>query len=323
MQANENTNPHDGVYVTLDELTQFAYLAKGFSFLPSQPVHSILSGRHASKVRGRGMDFSEMKQYVQGDDPRSMDWKATRRTGKAYIRVFNEERDRNVWLVISQRNSMFFGTKKMMKSVAAAHLSALAAFKVLDSGDRVGAVVYNDEEHTFFKAQRSKQGVMQILSEVTRQNQALNASNTNDDNTQLNAALKIISATAKHDDLIILIGDGMAVDEESIKYVSSLAAHNDVLATLIYDPMEKALPAASSLFLSDGENAVDVDSVNKGFQKRFKSRLEERADTLKHISMQHAVPLLSITTERPVLDQVLEQLGRTASQNKTTISRKS
>ena len=316
MQNSAQKNENEGVYVTLDELMKFSYLAKGFSFLPTQPVHSILSGRHGSKVRGRGMDFSEMKQYTQGDDPRSMDWKATRRTGKAYIRVFNEERDRNVWLLISQRNSMFFGTKKMMKSVAAAHLSALAAFKVLDSGDRVGAVVYNDEKMTFFKAQRSKQGVMQILSEVTRQNQALKASNTEDNNKQLNEALKIISATAKHDDLIILIGDGTAVDEESIKYVSNLAAHNDVLATLIYDPMEKALPASSSLFLSDGKSAVDVDSANKGFQQRFKNRLEERADKLKHISMQHAVPLLSVTTERPVLDQVLEQLGRAASRSR-------
>lgn len=315
-------NENEGVYVTLDELMKFSYLAKGFSFLPSQPVHSILSGRHGSKVRGRGMDFSEMKQYVQGDDPRSMDWKATRRTGKAYIRVFNEERDRNVWLIISQRNSMFFGTKKMMKSVAAAHLSALAAFKVLDSGDRVGAVVYNDEKLTFFKAQGSRQGVMQILSEVTKQNQALKASNTKDDPGQLNEALKIISSVAKHDDLILFIGDGTAVDEESVKYVTNLAAHNDVLATLIYDPMEKALPASSSLFLSDARSAVDVDAADKGFQKRFKHRLEERANKLKHLSMQHAVPLLSISTERPVLEQVLEQLGRAASKNKTSISRK-
>ncbi len=242
------THADEGVYVTLDELMRFSYLAKGFSFLPSQPVHSILSGRHGSKVRGRGMDFSEMKQYVQGDDPRSMDWKATRRTGKAYIRVFNEERDRNVWLLISQRNSMFFGTKQRMKSVAAAHLSALASFKVLDSGDRVGAVVYNDEKMTFFKASRSKQGVMQMLSEVVKQNQALKASNTLNDNRQLNEALKIISAKAKHDDLIILIGDGTGVDEESTKYMTNLSIHNDVLATLIYDPMEKALPQASSLF---------------------------------------------------------------------------
>ncbi len=307
------TNANEGVYVTLDELMKFSYKAKGFSFLPSQPVHSILSGRNASKMRGRGMDFSEMKQYVSGDDPRSMDWKATRRTGKPYIRVFNEERDRSVWFLISQRNSMFFGSEMMMKSVAAAHLTALAAFKVLDSGDRVGAVVYNDEKLSFFKAGRAKQGVMQILSEVTVQNNALMASNSKNENTQLNEALKIITATAKHDDLIILIGDGMAVDETSAKYITTLAAHNDVIDTLIYDPLEKELTKSASLFLSDGEDAIDVNSANKSFQKRFKERLEVRAHTLAQLATQHAIPLLKISTQRAVLEQVLEQIGRAAS----------
>ena len=313
MQINAN----EGIYVTLDELMKFSYKAKGFSFLPSQPVHSILSGRNASKMRGRGMDFSEMKQYVSGDDPRSMDWKATRRTGKPYIRVFNEERDRSVWLVVSQRNSMFFGSEMMMKSVAAAHLTALVAFKVLDSGDRVGAVVYNDEKFSFFKAGRAKQGVMQILSEVTAQNNALKASSSKNENTQLNEALKIISASAKHDDLIILIGDGMAVDETSAKYITTLAAHNDVIATLIYDPLEKELTKSASLFLSDGKDAVDVNSANKNFQKRFKERLEARANTLAHLATQHAIPILKVSTQRAVLEQVLEQLGHAASNKRS------
>lgn len=303
----------NGVYVTLNELLKFGYVAKGFSFLPSQPVHSILSGRHGSKVRGRGMDFSEMKQYVQGDDTRSMDWKATRRTGKPYIRVFNEERDRNVWLVVSQRNSMFFGTKMMMKSVAAAHLTALSAFRVLDSGDRVGAVIYNDESLKFFKPQRSKQGAVHILSEVVKQNQKLHSTNTSNNNDQLNEALKIVSAAAKHDDLIILIGDGRAMDEESTRYVTTLNTHNDVLAALVYDPMEKALHPSSSLFLSDGNVSVDVDSSSQAFQKRFSKRQEERAEGLMHLSKKHTIPLFSISTDRPVLDQVQEQLGAAVS----------
>ena len=308
-----SANDKNGVYVTLNELLKFDHLAKGFSFLPSQPVHSILSGQHGSKVRGRGMDFSEMKQYVQGDDPRSMDWKATRRTGKPYIRVFNEERDRNVWLVVSQRNSMFFGTKMMMKSVAAAHLTALSAFRVIGSGDRVGAVVYNDDTLKFFKPQRSKQGVIHILSEVVKQNQQLHASNSDNTKDRLNEALKIVSVAAKHDDLIILIGDGRAMDEESTRYITTLSIHNDVIAALIYDPMEKVLPASGSLFLNDGKVSVDVDSNSPVFQKRFSKRMEERTERMIHLSKKHTIPLFTISTERPVLDQVQEQLGAAVS----------
>ncbi len=308
MKRDEN-----GVYVTLNELLKFGSVAKGFCFLPSQPVHSILSGRHGSRMRGRGMDFSEMKQYVQGDDPRSMDWKATRRTGKPYIRVFNEERDRNVWLVVSQRNSMFFGTKMMMKSVAAAHLAALSAFRVVGSGDRVGAVIYNDETLKFFKPQRSRQGVIHILTEVTRQNQELQASNIGNSNNKLNEALKIVSAAAKHDDLVILIGDGRAMDEESTRYVTALSAHNDVIAALVYDPMEKTLYPSGSLFLSDGKVSVDVDSSSQGFQKRFSQRMQKRAEGLMHLSQKHTIPMFSISTEYPVLDQVQKQLGAAVS----------
>lgn len=309
-------NGDEGVYVSLDELVKLSYQSKGFSFLPSQPVHSILSGRNASKLRGRGMDFSEMKQYIVGDDPHAMDWKATRRTGKPYVRIFNEERDRNVWLLVSQRNSMFFGTKNMMKSVAAAHLAALAAFKVLDSGDRVGAIVYNDEKLSFFKPQHSKQGVMQILSKIVEQNHELKASNSSNNKKQLNESLKILLSRAKHDDLIVMIGDGTAVDEESVEYVTALAAHNDILTTLVYDPMEKNLPISSSLFLSDGAKAVDVNSSSSKFQEAFQNRLKARAESLKHLAQQHAIPLLSISTQRDVLEQVLEQLGNASSQRR-------
>ncbi len=302
-----------GIYITLEELVKFRYFAKGFSFLPTQPVHSILSGRQSSKMRGRGMDFSEMKQFVQGDDTRNIDWKATRRTGKTYIRVFEEERDRRVWIVISQRNSMFFGTTERMKSVAAAHLMALASYRVLDSGDRVGAIVYNDTEMKFFKAQRSKQGLMQIFEELVQQNRALNKNQIKDDNTQINKALKHISAVAKHDDLIFIIGDGRGADEESVKHVTSLNIHNDVIYAFVYDPMEEALPSGASLFLSDGQKAMDVDNADSRFRQRFAKILKDRQEKLKNLSRKQAIAVLNISTARPVLDQVMEQLGNALS----------
>ena len=80
----------DGVYVTLDELTRLQFLARGFSFLPRQPVHSLLSGRHASRIRGRGLDFEELRGYLPGDDPRTIDWKVTARTGEPHVRVYTE-----------------------------------------------------------------------------------------------------------------------------------------------------------------------------------------------------------------------------------------
>jgi len=299
----------EGVYVTLSELLKFGYMPKNFNIRPNGAVLSKLSGRHLSGVRGRGMDFSEMKQYVQGDDTRNMDWKATRRTGKPYVRIYNEERDRNVWLVVSQMNSMFFGSKERMKSVSAAHTAALFAFKALETGDRVGAVVYNNEEVKFFKASSSKNNVVNIMTEIERQNNLLEAHNTDHSKGNLGASLKILSSLAKHDDLVVLIGDGRAMDEESAKHITRINAHNDVIAVLVYDPMEEEIVPSSSLFLTDGKETVDLDSTDSHFIEKYRALLNNRKEDFRHLSRKNALPLLSISTERPVLDQLYEQLN--------------
>ncbi len=302
-------NQNEGVYVTLSELLKFGYMPKNFSIRPSGAVLSKLSGRHLSGVRGRGMDFSEMKQYVQGDDTRNIDWKATRRTGKPYVRIYNEERDRNVWLVISQMNSMFFGSKERMKSVSAAHTAALFAFKALETGDRVGAVIYNNDEVKFFKASSSKNNVVQIMTEIERQNHLLKATNDNNLKMNLGEALKTLSALAKHDDLVVLIGDGKAMGEESAKQITRINAHNDVIAVLVSDPMEEEVVRSSSLFFTDGAETVDVDSTTKSFREKYRERRENVREKMRQLSRKNALPVVAISTEKPVLDQLYVQLG--------------
>ena len=132
------------VYADLDALVRLQFEAQGFSFLPRQPINSVLNGRHASRLRGRGLDFEDLRDYVVGDDIRNIDWRATARTGRTHVRVYTEERDRPVWLVVNQRQSMFFGSRERMKSVTAAEAAALAAWRVLGGGDRVGAMIFDD-----------------------------------------------------------------------------------------------------------------------------------------------------------------------------------
>src|SRR5580765_2610129 len=135
-----------GVYVDLAHLIMLEQRGRRVSLLPRQPVQSLLSGRFASRMRGRGLNFEEIRDYRSGDDVRSIDWKVTARLQKPHIRVFNEERDRQALLVVDQRLSMFFGSRRAMKSVAAAEAAAIGAWRVLGAGDRVGAVVFNDRD---------------------------------------------------------------------------------------------------------------------------------------------------------------------------------
>ena len=117
------------IHPSLDDLIRLQFDARGFSFLPRQPVRSLLSGRHASRLRGRGLQFEELRDYRPGDDTRSIDWRATARLRKPHVRVYSEERERPVLFVVDQRTTMFFGSARTTKATAAAELAALGAWR--------------------------------------------------------------------------------------------------------------------------------------------------------------------------------------------------
>ncbi len=172
------------IQVSLAHLRSLQAAASGLSFLPRQPSASLLNGRHASRLRGRGLNFEEMRDYLPGDDIRSIDWKATARTGKPYVRVFTEERDRPALLVVDQRMSMFFGSQLNMKAVTAAEAAAITAFRVLNASDRVGGIVFNDDSQVDIAPRRSERTVFALLESIVQMNSALNADKTVVDRAQ-------------------------------------------------------------------------------------------------------------------------------------------
>src|SRR5215472_15307221 len=189
-------------YVTVDELARLRHRAKGFSFLPRQPVHSLLVGRHASRLRGRGLDFEELRHYVEGDDTRSIDWPATARLGSAYVRVFTEERDRSVMLLVDQRLSMFFGSRQAMKSVVAAEAAALAAWRVTSLGDRIGGVVFSSKGMDEVRPRARSAAIGPLFEAIVRRNRELRADDPQLlDPDRLNAALTRVSKFLPHDGL--------------------------------------------------------------------------------------------------------------------------
>jgi len=299
-----------GVYADLDELMRLRFKASGFSFLPRQPVHSILSGQHASKLRGRGLNFEELRGYLPGDDTRHIDWKVTARTREPYVRVFTEEKDRTVWLLVDQRLSMFFGSKGKMKSVIAAEAAAVAAWRVLSQRDRVGAVVYDDTGLSVIPPHRSEQRVTQILKCIVAKNHALDAgSEAAPEPAMLNRALRRVAALARHDCLVCLIGDATGIDEKTRQYVTRLTEHNDVLSVFVYDPLEQAMPEAGRLVFSDGTSQLEFDTAQRRPRQAYENDFQQRTERMAATSRKHAIPLLKISTAADVLEQVRDQLG--------------
>jgi uncharacterized protein (DUF58 family) len=299
-----------GVYTSLADLVAMRYRTRGFSVLPRQPVHSLLAGRHASRLRGRGLNFEEIRRYQAGDDIRQIDWKVTARTRKTHSRVYTEERERTTLLLVDQRITMFFGSVQRMKSVTAAEAAALAAWRVLDQQDRVGALVFNDSGIVEIRPHRSRTAVMRILHAIVEQNRALSvAGNIESNPGMLNQALRRADSLAKHDCLVCIISDGAGDDEQTRRLLTRIAYHNDVLFGFVHDPLEDALPDAGPLVFADAEGQLEVDTGNRGLRERFQTGFEEARARGRRFLMQRQMPVIPLDTCDDVAKQVRRHIG--------------
>ena len=268
------TDKSHNIYADIAILMRLQHQASGFNFKPAQPVNSILVGKQISKLRGRGLNFEELRHYRPGDDIRSMDWKVTRRTGKPHVKVYTEERERNVYLAIDQRASMFFGSSEKMKSVVAAEISALIAWRIIATGDRIGAVVFNDNDLKVITAKRSKQHVVSLLNEVVKQNHQLKTGHTaQDPSVSFNNMLTRLGDLCQHDALIIYIGDGNGWNDKSTNLLKLLRRHNEIIAVKVVDPLEQKLPEISKMLVSDGRYQIQFSAENSKIRTKYESTL--------------------------------------------------
>jgi uncharacterized protein (DUF58 family) len=240
-----------------------------------------------------------------------MHWKVRARTRRPQVRVYREERDRPALLVVDQRQSMFFGSRRAMKSVVAAEAAALAAWRVLHVGDRVGALVFDDREIVELPPRRSRAQVVHILEAVVAKNHALRvAPDRHAEPGMLNRALGQAARLAAHDALVCLITDGAGTDAETTRRVTQLAAHNDVLIALVHDPLESALPAAGRLVMSEGDRQLEVDTSPEGLRQRYANDYADRLAHASQLARQRRIPVLPLDTADDVAIQLRRLLGQ-------------
>jgi uncharacterized protein (DUF58 family) len=300
-----------GAYAELDSLIALQFKARGFTLMHSQPVHSLLFGRRVSHVRGRGLDFEELRNYVAGDDVRRIDWRVTARMQKPFVRVYSEERDRPTMLVVDQRINMFFGSRVSMKSVIAAEVSALAAWRVFQQGDRVGALVFNDDITEEIRMHRSRANVLRILDRMTHQNHLLRGDSTvQAQPSRLNKVIEAAARICRHDALIIIASDFDGADQRTRDLLLNLSKSNDIVCCLTYDPLAVKLPAAEQLVVSNGELQVELLLGQEKVRKNILDASDKRIRSI--LSWQHelGIPVMPISTAEDVVAQVRHLLGR-------------
>ncbi|WP_336355687.1 DUF58 domain-containing protein [Pseudomonas granadensis] len=301
------------VYVSLAQLMALEFKARDLSFLARQPLGSILAGNHASRLRGRGLNFDELRRYQPGDDLRHLDWRASLRTGKPVVRTFTEERDRPALIVVDQRMSMFFGSQRSFKSALAAELAALAAWMVFNAGDRIGGLVFNDQRIDCVAPLRSRKRVEALLSRVGEHNQALNASNPDaEDEAQLDTALQRCLALAGHDHLICIVSDFAGAGPRTLQLLRQLAAHNDVIALQVYDPLALKLPNNGRLLVTQGELQVELAVDKRNVRQPLGDFLSGRLQDVASLLRRSQVPVMMFSSAETAHEQLRAELGKSA-----------
>lgn len=299
-----------GVYTDPASLIRLKFQTAGISLLPRQKSTSVLSGNHASRLRGRGLNFEEIRRYLPGDDIRQMDWKVTARTRRPHVRIYTEERGRDVLLVVDQRLDMFFGSRKNFKSVTACEVAALAAWRVIAAKDRVSAIVFDDSGITTVPGGGSANHVMRILHSLTGANHALGIDRGIVPGPHmLNAALQRAGRMVTHDTLVILVSDGHGSDAETRKILSCIAAHNDVAVAMVCDPLEIELPDAGPRVFAQRGLQLEADTSNAALRREFRQDFEDRLATVRKFLIQREVPLLTVRTDLETVPQIRRLLG--------------
>ena len=299
------------VYVSLAQLMALQFQAQGLSFVARQPQGSLLAGNHASRLRGRGLNFDELRRYQPGDDLRHLDWRASLRTGKPVVRTFTEERDRPALIVVDQRMSMFFGSVRSFKSAVAAELGALAAWMVFNAGDRVGGLVFNDSRIDSVAPLRSRKRVEALCSRIALQNSELNAGNADHEGDgQLDKVLQQCVALAGHDHLICLVSDFAGAGPRTSQLLQQLSAHNDVVALQVYDPLALNVPSRGQLLVTQGQLQVELAVNQRKVRQPLGDFLGGRLKDVASLLRRSQVPLLMISTALPAAEQLRTELGR-------------
>ncbi|MBX2823491.1 MAG: DUF58 domain-containing protein [Gammaproteobacteria bacterium] len=252
-----------------------------------------LPGDSRSNRLGRGIEFSEVKTYQPGDDVRSIDWRAWARSGQTYSRLFTEERERQMHVLVDQRASMFFGSRSQFKSVLAAKLAAATIWASLDDGFRISGQI-SAETELRTKARSTRSAAMDLITSTARQNCALSVQSKT--SRSLTDMLSYTLANTPTGSYVTLISDFHDLKTDTIKLLTSICQHRKTQLLLIFDPVEKLLPLNLDIGISDGSERqrVHIDSL---LQEQQLQLFESRVHTLKKIALTTGAVLSLASTD--------------------------
>ena len=318
LQERPGASQARGVYVTLEELVALGNGQVELRLDSRQRSLAALAGRHRSNFRGRGVDFDEVRIYNPGDDIRSIDWRVTARTGKAHTKVFREERERPVYLMVDQRQSMFFGSQVAFKSVVAARAAALIAWAAREHGDRLGAFLFSDTQTQELRPTDGTRGIQSFFRYLVHFNQKLDADTPAPpaNRKAVEEALLGLARVVRPGSLVFMLSDFSQMDDIALQQLSLVRRHSDIIALAVHDPLERQLPPAGTYGFTDGRRTLMADTSDKKVRKQYSMRYLDTQARLRTQLSGMAVPLIDLSTEDDIGSVLEKTLGMRGKKGK-------
>ena len=309
MIFNRKAKPQDekrGLYAKLDELIeQKKYLP--YINCRQNRITSYQAGDIRSAFKGRGMELEEVRAYEFGDDVRDIDWRVTARKGGTYTKIYSEEKDREVYVVLDLSPRMLFGTKKELKSVSASKLAALLGWQSLANKDRFGLVLFDGYRTEIYKPKNNPKSLMAILKAVSDKSLSM-LSNIKEDNISptksLSDPLQYLQYNLKSKAIVFIISDFYDFDDNVRKSLVSLTRKGRVYCANIYDVIEEIPPESGEYMVEYNKEKLIFDSNPDSFKDIYYHYFAARRKGLERFCDRFGCQYIGVRTDRPLYKQL-------------------
>lgn len=262
-------------------------------------VNEVFSGEYHSVFKGRGMEFSEVREYQIGDDIRTIDWNVSARFGHPFVKIFEEERELTLMILVDLSGSLVFGSVDKTKQQIAAELTAVLAFSALKNNDKVGLILFTDEIEKFVPPRKGKKHVLRIIREIL-------SFSPQGNKTNIKGALEYFNHSIKKRSIVFLISD--FIDEGYETIIKIVSKKHDLININLEDPREKKLLNGGLIKFRDAETHEIryLDTSNKKVQEYFLLKLKQREEFQDNLSKKSRVDTIKINTSssyvKPLID---------------------
>ncbi len=294
-----NFEPHAGHRIDLEQLVALRHHADAVQAFARRPSTGDLAGARLTRLRGRGVDFAEVRVYQPGDDVRSIDWRVTARTCRPHTKVFREERERPALLFLDQSAATYFGSRRRLKSVAIAELGALLTWAIIANGDRVGALIYAcDGNPHLYRPARARRTVMRILAELSRANRALPAE---DNMLTFAAALRELHRIRRPGQQVFILSDFSGLDAAGERELREISRNTELVLISVADPLDAELPPPDLYPVRHGSERRNIDAADQRLRASFARRFADRQARLGRLAHECRAARLDLgTPDNPI-----------------------